>query len=1519
VGTPNTPTIAIIGMASILPEAHNLREYWENILAKRDCIRDVPASHWHPEDYYDPDPSVADKTYSKRGGFIPFTNFDPFEFGMPPNLLETTDASQLLALVVAKQVLEDAGYGSDHSFDRERTGVILGVTGGQKLIAPLISRLQYPIWNKVLRQSGLSDVEISLIIERIKQSYIAWDENAFPGLLGNVIAGRIANRFDLGGINCAVDAACASSLAALKMAISELAEHRSDMIITGGIDTDNSIFTYLCFSKTPAFSHQDSPRPFDQSADGTIIGEGIGMLLLKRLDDAERDHDHVYAVIRGIGTSSDGRHKSIYAPHAKGQVRALQRAYEDAGFAPWTVGLVEAHGTGTVAGDLAEFDALCQVFAKDNHRTQHIALGSVKSQIGHTKATAGVAGVIKATLALHHHILPPTLHVTHPNPKLMLETSPFYLNTETRPWFRAVADPPRRAAISSFGFGGTNYHVILEEYNNGGSQSKQVHDTLQSIILSAHTPSALAADCATISDALVSDSGENHFAELVANRTSSVLDPTTSRIGITAQSPAEASTLLRTCVEHSQAWGDREAWQHPQGIFYRRSGMRLDGGVVALFSGQGSQYLEMGKELTLNFLPMRAAYAAMDEVLLAHADQMISTVVFPPPVFDPARRVAQLASLQQTRYAQPAIAACSVGMYRILFDAGFRPDMVAGHSFGELTALWAAGVLSEVDYFALAYARGQSMTIADPDADRSGAMLAISGNVQAAYERAQEISPDIWVANWNAPSQIVLSGSSAAIDLAEHSLQKQGYSVQRLAVSAAFHSPLVAHAQPAFRQTIDRVPFRPANLPIYANATGLPYPIDPDAMRALLVQQITSPVRFQEQIEHMYAAGGRCFVEFGPRGILTNLVHSILGDRPHMAIALNAQYQKDSDRQLREAVTQLRVAGLAIESLNGFPENRFRSRVSDRKQFTLPINGSNYVSDKTRQAFDNALRDGDEIVMPPRSAHANPDVPATLLPATPAQSADFRHSINGSEGVVNRLDVYQHETLQIHEKHLVQQAEATSSLFQLVQQQMQWVMQFGVRVDPTVLQSLERMVSLVSDHQATTLALNGRYLDQRHAYAEGVLQFLQEESVRNAPMFPQQAQEQYVFPELDIPASSQPFMFPSGTDASEKTHGLPQIEQPMAPIPAFTSPAYPSPTPTAQSTHRPQLSRQSIERVLLSVISEKTGYRAEILNSAMAMEADLGIDSIKRIEILAAIQSQFPDLLRVKVEDLAEIDRLDRLVDQLCLIWGVETAPARAGPPAFAIDPLPMDLAALDHKPRRTVARLRQLPPPDRIDAGLPQSYICVVTHDGTALTSAVVEALQKRNWPIVLLCFPERLANVRILTPNELPLVVLRELSEQHIAETLHSITERFGSIGAFIHIHPPYLQQHVEYELFSYADQVIVKSLFLMARHLKTSLIEAAHLARGWFVTITRLDGNLGLGSSSDFAPVVGGLFGLTKTINLEWETVLCRSIDINPQFANEQAVAAIVAELFDPNRFVVEVGYGSNGRVTIVSDEI
>ena len=465
--------IAIIGMAGVFPHAADLNAYWHNIINKVDTITDVPPTHWQAEDYFSSDPSKADHVYTTKGGFLPSLSFDPREFGIAPRNLSAIDTAQLLGLLVARNALYDAGYGTERDFDRNRTNVIFGATGAQELVIPLGARLGHPHWRHALRKAGIADDIAERIVTDIANSYVSWQEASFPGLLGNVIAGRIANRFDLRGTNCAVDAACASSLAALRLACLELQSHSCDMAVCGGVDTFNDIFMYMCFARTQALAPDGKAKAYDRRANGTTLGEGAGALILKRYDDAVAAADHIYATIYNIGSASDGRGHAIYEPSSAGQALALRAACR--GIDPTSITLLEGHGTGTRVGDHIELQALHEVF-RHRDKKKWCALGSVKSQIGHTKAAAGIAGIIKAALALHHKVLPPTINCAEPHPLLADSNSPFYLNTESCAW-EANQQQPRRAGVSSFGFGGSNFHCVLEESPVRNSRPPRVTPT----------------------------------------------------------------------------------------------------------------------------------------------------------------------------------------------------------------------------------------------------------------------------------------------------------------------------------------------------------------------------------------------------------------------------------------------------------------------------------------------------------------------------------------------------------------------------------------------------------------------------------------------------------------------------------------------------------------------------------------------------------------------------------------------------------------------------------------------------------------------------------------------------------------------------------------------------------------------------------------------------------------------------------------------------------------------------------
>ncbi|MFE7957266.1 SDR family NAD(P)-dependent oxidoreductase [Streptomyces sp. NPDC057413] len=1278
--------IAIVGLAGLFPKSRDVREFWHNIVTAADCIEDVPASHWNIEDHYDPDPAAEDKTYVRRGGFLPEVAFNPMEFGLPPNTLEVTDILQLLSLTVARDVLRDAGTDSADWYDPSRTGVVLGVTGANSLTQPLSARLQTPVLKEVVRSVGLSEADAEEIARRFKKAYIPWEENSFPGMLGNVVAGRIANRFDLGGTNCTVDAACASSLAAVKLAVSELIEGRADLMLTGGCDAENTILMYLCFSKTPAFSKSQVIRPFDESADGTLIGEGIGMLALKRLADAERDGDRIYAVLRGIGTSSDGRFKSIYAPRAEGQQLALRRAYEDADVPVGSVELFEAHGTGTAVGDHTELSALSTVVAAGTDERGYAAIGSVKSQIGHTKAAAGAAGLIKLALALHQKVLPPTINVETPSAAVDPAATPFYVTTEARPWVLDPSRGRRRAAVSSFGFGGTNFHMVLEEHT--GQDSPGVLGPVAHWGLwHAASPEALA----------------SRIENGAASDTPGAVPEGDARLGITARTEEEFAELRRTAAELLRSRPDAAAWQHPKGITYRRTALPRTARTAAVFAGQGSQYVGMGRAAALALPPVRAAFDRANTI--GDGPGTLARTVFPPPAFSADARREQEAALRRTDIAQPAIGALSSGQYAWLRGLGFAPDGVIGHSFGELTALWAAGALDDDAFAELARARGRAMAPpahADAGFD-PGAMAAIRATL-AEVQGLVATYRNVAICNINAPGQIVVGGPTDEIDRLVADASAQRVSATRLPVSAAFHTRFVAHAADAFREAVDRTGLGVPSIPVYANTPGAAYAEDAAANRRTLVDQLLQPVDFVAGIEQMYADGFRVFVEFGPKRVLTDLVDRILEGRADVVtLAVDGGPTQDGELTLMRAAVELAVLGLPVTGLDAHVAPRPEQPA--RKGLTIPLRGINYVTEDRRSAYRQALAEPVELTgVALRAAAAEPAPAGDAGSAADAGSAGTASPGGGDtlENVVREGLVLQAEILTRHAdtvhasvRSLEETVRAggrpdTEAALRLIREQGAAIGAAHERSTRLLLRALRDDTAETATHeepapepepQPEPEPAPAPVASADAAVPSGLMEALLG-AVAEKTGYPVEMLEPGMDVEADLGIDSIKRVqilgalqetYPVSEDVDPEVLAELRTLDDIAGFLASTVTSGPvqAPAPVASADVAVP---SGVMEALLGAVAEKTGYPVEMLEPGMDVEADLGIDSIKRVQILGALQETYPVSEDVDPEVLAELRTLDDIAGFLASTVSsgpVQTSAPEPAPVASAPEPEP--------------------------------------------------------------------------------------------------------------------------------------------------------------------------------------------------------------------------------------------------------
>jgi phosphopantetheine--protein transferase-like protein len=935
---PKEP-IAIVGIGLHFPGANSPDTFWEQIVTGRSGIVEVPVDRWeNPNFFYDPDPKAPDRTYSRIGGFVTDFVFNPLAYRIPPSVAKKMDRTQQMAVSCVGHALEDAGLSAEQ-LKGKKVGIILGNSmGGGETTDRYAERLAMPRTLACLEAAfetlGVADESKKSFLGDFQSRYLEnlpeITEDSLPGELANVISGRVANVFNLEGPNFTVDAACASSMAAVMNAVASLREGKIDFALTGGVDAAMHPSSFIKFCKVGALS-PDGSRPFDEGANGFVMGEGVGVVVLKRLSDAVHDQDRIYATILDIGSSSDGRGKGITAPNAAGQERAVRACLEGAGIDPNSVGLIEAHGTSTPVGDKTELMVLDRIFREAGASKGAVGIGSVKSQIGHLKAAAGAAGMIKAALSLYHRTLPPTTNVRRPNPCIDWESSPLRLITEGRAWELPDAGI-RRAGISAFGFGGTNFHVIFQEHVPGlrlveGKKKTQVAVTFsppnwpkpprmdldcEAWILGGNNAEEVEKKIQTLLGRL----NPGNAADL-ASRYREEAARSELRFGFAAPD-VETTVKKLELIRQGLADPSKAAAFPTRGIHAcQGSSRRAKTGVAFLFPGQGSQYPFMLRDLAERFPIVAHTLQEADEVLTSLGLQAVTAGMFPAADRESAAADGDADPMKDTQFLQPMILAANTAMFRLLTQMGVRPVAAAGHSLGEYAACVAAGVFSFRDALEAVAVRGREMarvSIADP-----GLMMSIPADARLVEEVLAEVDGYVVPANKNSPKQTVISGETLAVKKAGELFRARGLEGVLLPVSAAFHSGVVAPAREPFMKTLERLDLKPPLVPVLSNVTGDFYPVGPAApakIRDLLGKQFAAPVEWVKTLRRLYSDGVRLFVECGPKRVLTNLTLDTLPANEVLALPSNHP-KKGGVMQLMEALAALAAEGVPVDFTKG--------------------------------------------------------------------------------------------------------------------------------------------------------------------------------------------------------------------------------------------------------------------------------------------------------------------------------------------------------------------------------------------------------------------------------------------------------------------------------------------------------------------------------------------------------------------------------------------------------------------------
>ena len=1118
-------------------------------------------------------------------------------------------------------------------------------------------------------------------------------------MIPNITTGRVANRLDFMGKNFTVDAACASSLIAAELGVQGLVSGKDDMVLIGGVHVFTNVPFLQVFAAMRALSPTAVIRPFDADCDGTLPGEGVGILVLKRLEDAEKAGDRIYAVIKGIGSSSDGKAKSVTAPRVEGEELALRRAYEASGISPQSIELIEAHGTGTPVGDAAEAESLRRVFGSKDAGPPSCAVGSVKSMIGHAMPAAGAAGIIKTALALYHKVIPPTLNCRKALPAFQGPDSRFYVSAETRPWIHGRTAGPRRAGVNAFGFGGVNAHVVLEEYTPAADAVEQ--PTLmrnwdsELVVVEAATRPALH-DAVTRLSQYVEAAPWATLRDVAYSR-NVALTAAPFRVSVIAASIADLKQKLDRIAQRLSDPACKQI-KDSAGIYYFEDTPLRRGKLALLFPGEGSQYLNMLADLCIHFPEVRECFDTADQMVEHQKDRYApSADIFPPPFASPEEEQAAERRLWQIQRATEAVLTADGAVFTLLQKLGLKPDMIAGHSAGEWVAMAASGILDTGEFLGGMHRLDHMYRkLADDASIPTMAMLAVGAGPEKVAKLVAEIDCIVHVANYNCPNQVVIVAEPQDAGRVVAQIQSRGIFVETLPYDRGYHTHAFTHVCEPLRQYFSSMTMRAPQIPVYCCTTARCLPDDAEQILEHAANTFARPLLFQQTIEAMYADGARIFVEAGPRGNLTAFVDDILRGRPHLALAID-QYRRPALTTLNNTLGALAALHVPLDLTPLYSRRSPRTLSWDPQQ-------------DRPESWDSAPG---TIQVPLGSPRL--EVPAPLrVPDTagsqqagvrfPSETPEFPTVTFGDTGLLQAAEV-QHARAAAggHDNghgdgHAPSNGNGNGH-------------RSSVQSSHSPVQPSHSAARLAESH----LQLMESFLETEEAVMRA---FLQNGALGarggDSRVLPMAAQSLDVLNSLDTDLMLPAYSDADSFDEGEAIHpGPPPPERavpgPVAQSTKSTRAESPDPgTAVNAVVAAPIISPISIGDALLRIVGERTGYPVEMLGLDLDMEADLGIDSIKRIEILSALQ-QLGDEQRLRdttaMEEVAKLKTLRQVLNFLEREVdpgpdGHQVSPKKA--PGAPVSALTAGGRTLSHTPGQEVVVVCDI---------LPEEHLYLVDH----------------------------------------------------------------------------------------------------------------------------------------------------------------------------------------------------------------